>query len=158
MDPSAPQWTTYLTALMTPVVALLGAGIAYRQWRTARDKLRLDLFDRRLAVHAAVLRFLGDYSASGIVTPELERTYLVGISGCQWLFGPEVRHYLEETFWQKVVDLGCGRGLLEGLEPGDERTRLVMQQADLRKWFMDQYKVLDELFMPYLGFHEATGR
>lgn len=141
---------------MTPVVTLLGAVIAYRQWRTARDKLRLDLFDRRLAIHSVVRNFLGDYSASGAITPEQERIYLVGISGCQWLFGPEVRHYLEDTFWRKVNELRYCRNSLDGLEPGEERTRLVTQQADLRKWFMAQYEVLDALLMPYLGFHEAA--
>jgi len=143
---------------MTPVVALIGAGIAYQQWRTARDKLRLDLFDRRLAVHDAVLKFLGEFSASGVITPALERAYMVGVSGHQWLFGPEVHQYLEKTFWHKVTEFGCCRGLMEGLEYGEERIRLAKQQADLRKWFMDQYKVLDDLFMPYLGFHEVARR
>jgi len=34
-----PHWTNYLAALLTPTVAVLGSVIAYRQWRTAQNKL-----------------------------------------------------------------------------------------------------------------------
>ena len=46
-----PHWTTYLAALLTPTVAVLGSYIAYRQWHLAQNKLKLDLFDRRFSAH-----------------------------------------------------------------------------------------------------------
>jgi len=42
-----PHWTNYLAALLTPTVAVLGSIIAYHQWRTAQNKLKFELFDRR---------------------------------------------------------------------------------------------------------------
>ena len=36
------------TALVALIVGGFGALIAYRQWRTARNRLKPDLFDRRL--------------------------------------------------------------------------------------------------------------
>jgi hypothetical protein len=47
-----PHWTTYLLAMLTPLIAMIVAFIAFRQWRTAQNRLKLDLFDRRLALSA----------------------------------------------------------------------------------------------------------
>jgi len=51
MSPTIPSWVTVLSAMLTPAVALSVAFIAYRQWRTAQNRLKLDLFDRCLAIH-----------------------------------------------------------------------------------------------------------
>jgi len=40
-----------LTALMTPTIAVAVAWVSFQQWKTARAKLNLDLFDRRYAVY-----------------------------------------------------------------------------------------------------------
>ena len=48
-----PHWTTLLSALLTPAVAVFGIFIAYRQWRLAQEKLKLDLFDKRFEVYEA---------------------------------------------------------------------------------------------------------
>ena len=58
--PADPHWTAYLTAISTPIVAILAAliagGIAYKNWRTAQMKLKLDLFDKRISVVEAITR------------------------------------------------------------------------------------------------------
>jgi hypothetical protein len=54
----------WLTALATPLLAGFGIYIAYRQWRTAREKVKLDLFDRRL-VALQEMRRQADYSYLG---------------------------------------------------------------------------------------------
>jgi hypothetical protein len=56
--PAVPDWFTVSQPIALLAIAILGAAIAYRQWRTARDKLRLDLFDRRMAVYSAAKTFL----------------------------------------------------------------------------------------------------
>ena len=43
-----------LSALLTPTIAIITTYIAYEQWRTNRNKLKLDLFDRRFAVYDAM--------------------------------------------------------------------------------------------------------
>jgi hypothetical protein len=58
--PTIPVWISTLSALLTPAIAILGGVIAYRQWRTARDILKFDLFDR-------ALRYIG---RRGILSPQ----------------------------------------------------------------------------------------
>lgn len=54
-----PHWTSYITALTIPVIAIVAAIIAYRQWRTAQSKLKLDLFEKRMVVYQAARDMLG---------------------------------------------------------------------------------------------------
>lgn len=151
-----PHWTAYLTAMMTPVVASFGAWIAYQQWITARDKLRLDLYERRMAVYKAAWEAMGIVFTRGGISTEDESTYLQGIAGAQWLFGEEVVDYLNKELWEQLTDLHSYIAQLDGLPHGPERTALANKKAEQRKWFYDQPKRLDKLFYPYLGFEHRS--
>ncbi len=48
------HWTAYLTALLTPLVAIVAAYVAFVNARTAKNKLKLDLFDKRIKVFATI--------------------------------------------------------------------------------------------------------
>jgi hypothetical protein len=54
MNNSLPFWMLALQAFAVPVIALLAAVIGYVQWRTAQQKVVLDLFDRRMATYTAL--------------------------------------------------------------------------------------------------------
>lgn len=70
-----PRWTTYLAAVLTLTVAALASFIANRQWRTAQNKL--DLFDKRLAVHGAARRPITSIATSGKSKEEELRNFLI---------------------------------------------------------------------------------
>lgn len=46
-----PVWIEVLQALLTPAIAMAVFVVAFMQWRTAHQKVVLDLFDRRHAVY-----------------------------------------------------------------------------------------------------------
>lgn len=52
------DWVDYFSALLTPMVAVFGICIAYRQWRTDEAKLRHELFERRYKQFDAVINFV----------------------------------------------------------------------------------------------------
>lgn len=41
------DWVDYMSALLTPVIAIFGCFIAYRQWRTSEKERKQYLFDKR---------------------------------------------------------------------------------------------------------------
>lgn len=145
-----PHWTAYLTALLVPIVAVLGAFIAFRQWRTAQNKLKLDLFDRRLLVHTAAREYISSVMTSGRTTQEAEFAYMAGTRGAKWLFNDEIVEYLDKVLWHKICDLGCLQSELQGLPPGPERTEKVHMQAEIKKWLVAQIEVLDGKLAPFL--------
>jgi hypothetical protein len=79
------------------VVAAIAGLIAYRQWKTAHDKLRLDLFDKRFNIYRAYFRAsaaaLGRWPDRHDVLAQF--TSLKGQS--KFLFGTEAAKFIEEA-------------------------------------------------------------
>ena len=149
MNPD-PHWTTYLAALLTPTVAVLGSFIAYRQWRLAQNKLKLDLFDRRFSVYEAARTLLASIMTSGKAKDEEVFKFMVATREAKWLLNASVAEYLDKQLYNKAIVLQTLTSELEGVGVGEVRTKNVHAQAEIKRWFMAQYEVLDEKFAPYL--------
>ncbi len=93
MNPHFLYWLDVLNAL-SPLFTFLGtvviggfaAYFARGQWRTNEDKLKLDLYDRRLAVYEAAMKFLVDLTTSGKVDAASMHQYLVATRQATFLF------------------------------------------------------------------------
>ena len=145
-----PHWTAYLSALLTPIVAVLGSFIAYRQWRTAQNKLKHDLFERRFAVFDAARKLLASIMTSGKAKDEELFKFLSGTREAKWLLNDDIAKYLEKELYHKAVHLQCLDSELEGVPVGDERSANVRNQTEIKLWLGKQFEVLDEKFSPYL--------
>lgn len=100
------HWTAYLSALCVPVVAAFGVLIAFGQWRTARDKLKLDLFDRRMALYQAATAELTrawggweDMGTGGSCTDRLK------LQEAKWLTSDDVAAYFDDIFQASLEEL-----------------------------------------------------
>lgn len=126
---SAPIIAACISALVAIITGSVVAYIAWRQWRTAQDKLALDLFDRRHAVwregseaYTEALRDL--IENDGVLNEILWVTPGLAAFGrakekAFFLFGPDVM-----KAWQKVemalFHLGKAKGRSRGMfEPDD---------------------------------------
>jgi hypothetical protein len=66
MNPAcSPAWVAISSALLTPLIAIIVVLIAYRQWKTAHNRLKLDLFDKRLAIHSAARDLIATVTSYG---------------------------------------------------------------------------------------------
>lgn len=144
------HWTAYLSALLTPTIAVLGSFIAYRQWRTTQNKLKHDLFERRFFVYDAAKTLLASIMTSGKAKDEELFKFLSGTREAKWLLDVNVAEYLDKELYHKALDLQCLASELEGLPIGEERSLNVHKQAEIKKWFLKQYEVLDGKFSPFL--------
>ncbi|WP_155737525.1 hypothetical protein [Agrobacterium tumefaciens] len=68
--------------------------IAWRQWRTAQDKVKLDLFDRRFAVFMDARRLVSEAVALGKITDQNLPNEVIARG--RFLFGDEVLAKLGE--------------------------------------------------------------
>jgi len=149
MNPE-PHWTAYLFALLAPVVAVLGSFIAYRQWRLAQNKLKLDLFDRRLKIYEAAKNLLGSIVTSGKANDDEVFKYMVATREAKWLLDSEIAAYLDDQIYNKVIELQTLAIEWECVSVGDVRSKNVRAQAEIKQWFMAQYDILDAQFAPFL--------
>lgn len=146
-----PHWTAYVSALLVPMVAVLGAVIAYRQWRTAQNRLKLDLFDRRFSVFDAARNLIASVVTRGKATDEELFKFLSGTREAKWLSNADIAEYLDKQLYRKALDLKCLDSELKGAPVGEERSKNVRKQSELKDWILQQYNVLDEKFSPFLN-------
>lgn len=165
-----PHWTAYVSSVAAPVIAAIAAWIAYRQFKiaarqieisakqtdislaqaeVAKNKLKLDLFEKRMAVYEVARNAIGKSASRGPLSGQEQIDYLVGINSAKWLFDEKVANYLEKDLWAKFADFQAQDAMSKSTDP-EERTRYIFARSNTQKWLSDQYQVLDELCAPYL--------
>lgn len=138
-----PHWTAYLSALGTPIIALIAGGwagyIAWRQWRTAQNRLRLDLFDKRFAAYAAARDIMG---CSSLRDEELAARFVSNAREARWILGAEIADYLENIIAPRLFELIGINKRRDSTGFSNEEALLLMQQNELMKWLIGQIDVL----------------
>jgi hypothetical protein len=138
--------------------------VALLQWRVARNKLRLDLFDRRYKVFEATRGFLslivqnaGFESADDDELTKVENAGALGrfklaTSDAEFLFGSDVVGWLAEVR-RRAAHLRTTETLLERPpKDDDEWAKLENAKEEDLMWVIAQTNALTKVFTPYLGF------
>jgi hypothetical protein len=147
------MWLTVLAALLTPTIAGFGIYIAWRQARTARNKLRLDLFDRRYVIYRAVVETIAKVNRQGyLLAPDLEE-FLLATRGARWLFDDDIGKYIDEKIWVNIRKL-----MAELADQQENETEDYTPPAPgydrMRDWFKDRQAEVDHRFAPHLAMRE----
>lgn len=144
-----PLWVQYLQALLAPTIALAVSFIAYRQWRTAHSKIVLDLFEKRLEVYQKVRQAVSVVNTTGKISREAEVNLLEAINASEFLFGNDVRKYLDEM-WTRFLKLNAANSMLkDGPTPEVRRTNAEAQSRLFSDITMFYYEGSD-IFAPYM--------
>jgi hypothetical protein len=148
--------TQGLAAALTPLLAILAAYIAYQQHRTARHRLRLDLYDRRFRVYVALVDCLcGILSAQNITVEELDqrlRALQSHTTEVAFLFGSEVSDFIS-TIIPKVARLSVVRTQLNSPRSSDPVQANALEEMDhILNWMVRQLQMAEGVFRPYLPF------
>jgi Zn-dependent M32 family carboxypeptidase len=141
---STPQWVTVLSALLTPTVALLGSYIAWQQWRTAKHKLVLDLFDRRLKVITALKQAMAEILRQDKAEFHHVMEFLRAGNDAAYLFGSDVNDFLDAT--HKRLNALRVKEARRNFKVGSER-----EQA------FDQEQAANGMDRPCLPAHPSSG-
>lgn len=162
------EWIDIIRAVSPVLAALLAGGVAWKfgsiqagiarqqaataasAAATARNKLKLDLFERRLAVYKiaqdsslAITRFGRDGETAAL-------DYFNGISAARWLFGEDVVNYLQKDLKIPIVGFRTATDEMRDMEPGESKEKLSTVQVENRDAFFANYNRINEVFSPYL--------
>ncbi|WP_315763627.1 hypothetical protein [Bradyrhizobium sp. SZCCHNS2005] len=147
-----PLWVQYSQALATPAIALLAIVIAVLQWRTAHQKIVLDLFERRMKVYSEIRAVIASTVSSGKLPNEKHFEYMRAADGAKFLFGSKVNGYLEDlnntlAYFHEADET---YGDLQGQDRADAIQR--------RRKYFDKiqafYKEFDPLVEPYVAMRQ----
>jgi hypothetical protein len=80
------------------VIGSIGAYIGWRQWRTAHDRLKLDLFDGRLAAYQRLKDAVAPIAASGKVTLADTDRFARAMYDMRFLFDKETEACVDQIY------------------------------------------------------------
>jgi hypothetical protein len=160
-ETSLPYAIEALRAVGPTIVAIIAAGIAglfgYRQWRTAHDKVVLDLFDRRSSVFVDVYDGIGAvlaYTEDGEIRSAF-RKFHEAREKARFLFGPEVLQWIEEAVQvaikYRALHLSATRNI-----PDATRVNLAEEAASLSADLERRLKSFHTVMHPYLALQHRA--
>jgi hypothetical protein len=152
---SAISLAKYIQALGPSLVALAVAVIAYRQWATARDKLRLDLFEKRFSIYVLLLAAM---AAALSQSPDREEIFsrLVELRGeNRFIFGTDVSKLIAEAI-DEIAHLISSHDAIKKLGEDEypEENKKVDRttRENIQTRLFDRQKEVFDVFKPYMSF------
>ena len=148
-----PQWLQIAQGLLTPLIAIVTAYIAWQQWNATKLKMRIERYERRLRVYQATHRFILEV----VTTTKPEITQMFGFysetAEADFIFPPQVRKYLDEVF-SHANQLNLANTLYRPLgdspPEGYDHAEVCQSQIFHKAWFNDQAPLAKEVFKPFL--------
>jgi hypothetical protein len=148
------------TAALTPITTIVVLYIAYRQYKTDYDKLRHDLYEKRIKVYKSIMFFLSGINESRGVSLEEIQLFTNQTYESIFLFDPEVTKHIEKIGRnaRKLSYLNHEfkrRKELSVDELVNEYDRMDKDDDEFNRlvsWFNDQFEITNRLFMKYLSF------
>lgn len=141
-------------AFITLVVGITASYISYLHYKINKEKLRLDLFQRRLEAYEKLQQFLSMVLQKGSVANEDIPVLTEAKYKSRFIFGSEIAKYLD-TIWDKAFVIRAQQRKLDGeksLPIGDERNRVCEDNSEDLKWMADQMRISWTHYQKYLTF------
>jgi hypothetical protein len=147
-----------VTAIATTTVALCVARISWRQWFTNKEKLRLDLYEKRFGVYMRVLDLFqalilwdGSAEQKALTVPfikaHLESRFLFPESSGIHAYLSEFRdHAFRIMNFDQLKSLGASDRQLY--------MKYTNERLESATWILSSMEPLEKKLAPYLNFHE----
>jgi hypothetical protein len=150
-------WTQILQVLLTGVIGVTAAYVAWQQWKINRLRLMLEHYERRFRVYQGVMSFLA-LVLTGF-RPEMDdiRKFMADTAEAAFLFGADIHEYRDEIYKRASALWSANeeyRDLRQPQSPGYDHNEIVNALKEQKIWFADQLRVAEEKFKPYLNVNE----
>jgi len=155
MSTPLPYWIQLLQALGTLAIATLAAVIAIAQWRIAKQKAVVDVFDKRMDVYNSLRAVVQKVMSAGNATQENCYEFAAHVDRAQFLFGDKVV--------KKLGEIADAMWLLRehetetaGLSVGEELTGLVQKRRKALNKVTSFYGECHQLLRPYMRMQQKA--
>lgn len=171
-----PHWTAYLTPVIQFLTAVAAVVVAYRfgaiqagiakqqaatavtaaqtaaaAAQTARNRLKFDLFERRLSMYDLIYAYLDSVAAAQLIDPKADSEFLASVRALGWITDKAVVTYVHKDLRGKMIELSRLTRQLEASAQGSQvQMDLIMQHSLLTANLFNEHETLAKMFEPYL--------
>ncbi len=149
------QWKPaidFFGALLTPMIAVAIAYVAWQQHKTNKRRLRFELYEKRFAIYVAVVDFLSVSPPQGTMTePGVDALFGAWLESRLLFHTDEIADYIKELEQKGQEQLhvdryGKNKDLID-----EERERLKAQDWELHEYFTAQPERAHALFRKHIS-------
>lgn len=166
--PAEFQWTSLLGPFLQFVAASMAVGVAYKFGKiqagiarqqadtaalaaqTARNKLKYELFERRLEMYDLVYKYIDTVMRARKIESNSDSEFLTAARPMGWLTDKTVVEYVHKTLRDRMIELSRVTTQLESRPFGPDSAQLVMIQSNLQMALYNEHEALARVFEPYL--------
>jgi cell division septum initiation protein DivIVA len=150
----SPYWQAILTLIVSVAVAF----ISWLQWQTAekqsetaRNRLRLDLFERRIKVYDAWMTMAAIAAQKGDITREEQQICSVATKGAEFLFNKEIDNYCQQLLGEAVT-IGVQKYRIDQIKKSgtEQEPQAEVRHNECRIWFNQQFNEMPKRFAEFL--------
>ncbi len=152
-----PQIDASYETLATALIGISTLAVAWRQHATAKEQIRLALFDKRHKVYFAAKKFAAKIIQTDLVTTEELLEYWRDTSDSKFLFPEDIQDLLRRISSAAVDKRRCNlkwEHARNASNPQEIIDGLFDQEEIATKEIEEILRVLEEFFMAYLDFRE----
>lgn len=142
----------FIPIIISTLIALGVAYIAFQQFLLAREKFKLDMFEKRFAIYKAVQIYLDEIRKSEDASDKLLNDFLDKTHMAKFLFEDDIADFVEKLY-RKGIKLNLANRPNEGLSP-HQLAKHTELKAEAIKYFMGQNENFGIRFLPYLKFRK----
>ena len=137
-------WLIPLAAIFVSIVVTI---VQYAQWRTANQKVVIALHERRFTVYSQIEKAVQAVLREGEPDHEDMYEFTVGQSAARFLFGDDVRSYLQDLREHLAWLVSFNSPIIEA---SPQREQLIEEKYNRLKYFFEFFDRSPEIFAPYL--------
>jgi hypothetical protein len=136
-------------SFVATIFGAVAAWIAFNQWKTANNKLKFDLFDKRMEIYNRTREFLAKTVREGNGDFSDSLHFLHSVDSAKFLFDKEISEYMRKIYNQSVQlrSLNDDYKILEGAQ----KALKIQERGKLFAWFTTQFDELDSKMHKYLA-------
>lgn len=176
LPPVEPHWTAYATPVIQFLTAAAAVWVAYRfgtiqagiakqqaatavtaaqtaaaAAQTARNRLKYDLFERRLVLYDLIYGYIDVVVGTGTIEPKSDSEFLQAIRPLGWLTDAAVAKYVLQDLRDKMIALSALTRQVNAIpQPGEEHADLLRQHLVAQTQLYQEHDALAKAFEPYL--------
>ncbi|MFC1764063.1 hypothetical protein ACFL6U_18565 [Planctomycetota bacterium] len=139
------------TAWITVIIAAIIAYIAWQQHELAKDRFKLDLFDKRFAVYKGAQVLLTRISQKASSDIDMLFEFRKDTQDSAFLFDDSITEYLK-TLDKIALELDCIISELQGELSSKDKSQKRKRKRELVKSAIEELPKLKDVFAPYLKF------
>jgi hypothetical protein len=142
----------YYISVIGVWITIIVAWTGYQQHRLAKEKLKLDLFEKRFSVYKGVQIFLSQIMQEGKLNLDSLSELHKATQEAEFLFEVEIPKYID-SIRSKALKMRAIQSKYENMSTtGDERNRLIDKEHIIFTELTNEFHELSKVFMPYLKF------